>query len=81
MFLKRWVSFVFLWWQLNNPAVREFGGVFIDRIFFSGPCYWLVEVTEAKEMGSWAKKEEGKRYGSLKKKSLYQQCCVQRPTT
>lgn len=41
VFLKRWVLFVFIWWQLNNPVVREFGGVFIDMILFFGRCYWI----------------------------------------
>lgn len=70
MFLKRWVSFVFLWWQLNNPAVREFGGLFIDMIFFFGRCCWLVDMSVTKERGSWAKKEKGKHYGRFKKKTF-----------
>lgn len=55
VFLKRRVLFVFTWWQLNNPAVREFGRGFIDtKFFFWGRRYWLVKV-----MGSerkWKKK-------------------------
>lgn len=34
VFLKRWVLFVFTWWQLNDPAVREFRGVSVDVICF-----------------------------------------------
>lgn len=40
-FLKLWLLFVFIRWQLNNPAVREFGDVFIDIVFF-------LEVSETK---------------------------------
>lgn len=68
VFLKRRVLFVFIWWQLNNPAVREFERVFIDIIFFFGRCYWLVEVCETK----WG--VHGLRKTGLFQKSLYQDC-------
>lgn len=58
LFLKRWVLFVFTWWQLNNPAVREFRGVSVDAIRFL-PVFLGWWRSAELESASWLHKEGG----------------------